>query len=259
MNSGKRIKLSNGRRLVDDIIRTSTKMPMATFTRDFDVSEIEKIRRKTRPKIAWNVMYMKAYAIVGKRIPELRQCYVNFPWPHAYQHKYNVCLLTMLREFQTEERLLFARFNRPEKKSLLKLNQMYEQYRKDPVEEIKQFRHQIRFASAPWFVRRFAWWMLMNVLPSKRMSHLGTFGMTLSGYKGSYASRLLGPNTGILGIDVLPRKGIARFTLTFDHQIMDGVAIVNVIEEIYKTLQNEIAAELRGLIKWTNYQKKLAA
>ena len=253
MTTGKRIGLSNGRRLVDDIIRTSSKMAMATYTRDLDVSEIEKLRRQIRPKIAWNVLYMKAYAIVALRIPELRQCFVNYPWPHVYEHKHNVCLLTLNREYRGEERLLFARFNRPERRSLLKLNQQYEKYRKDPIEEIKQFRHQIAFAAAPWFVRRFAWWMLMNVVPAKRMSHFGTFGMTLSGYKHAWASGLLGPNTGIMGVDVLPRKGIARFVLTFDHQVIDGVPIVNVIDDIYRTLHNEIATELRSLIKWTNW------
>ena len=154
----------------------------------------------------------------------------------------------MSREYQGEERLLFARFNRPAKKSLLELQERYDKLRKEPVEKIKQFRHQIQFAKCPSILRRMAWWMMLNVLPQKRMSHFGTFGMTLSGYKDSYATRLLGPNTTILGVDVLPKKGIARFMLTFDHQILDGVPVVKVIDELYKTLNTQIAQELRSLL-----------
>lgn len=258
MRNGKRIKLSNGRRLVDEIIRTANKMQMGSYSREFDLRELNQLRKKVRPKISWNVLYMKAYAIVARRNPALRQCYVGFPWPYAYQHKYNVCLLTMAREYQGEERLLFARFGRPSKKSLVKLQARYDKLRKEPVENIKQFRHQIQFAKCPAIIRRMVWWLMLNVFPQKRMSHFGTFGMTLSGYKDAHANHLLGPNTTILGVDVLPKKGIARFMLTFDHQILDGVPVVKIIEELYQTMNTQIAQELRSLLV-TEVETKPAA
>ena len=126
--------------------------------------------------------------------------------------------------------------------------QKYDRARKEPIEKIKQFRHQIQFAKCPAIVRRMVWWLMLNVFPQKRMSHFGTFGMTLSGYRDSYANGLLGPNTTVLGIDVLPKKGIARFMLTFDHQILDGVPVIKIIDELYNTLNTEIAQELRSLL-----------
>ena len=48
----------------------------------------------------------------------------------------------------------------------------------------------------------------------------------------------------MLGIDILPKKGIAKFTLTFDHQILDGVPVIKIIEDLYRTLNNEIREEL---------------
>ena len=50
MRNGKRIKLSNGRRLVDEVIRTSNKMQMGSFSRDFDLRELNELRKKVRPK-----------------------------------------------------------------------------------------------------------------------------------------------------------------------------------------------------------------
>lgn len=247
MGQGKRVKLSNGRRLVDEVLRAANKMPLAAYVRDFDLSELAKLRKQVRPRISWNVLYMKAYAIISEQNPVLRQCYVGFPWPSAYQHETNVCLLTMSREYRGEERLLFARFNRPECRSLADLQSQYDDYRKTPVEQIKQFRHQIQFAKAPWFVRRFAWWVLMNLWPRKRASHFGTFGMTISGYKEAFNYQVLSPNTTTLGIDVLPRNGQAKFSLTFDHQILDGVPVINFIDDVYKTLNGAIKEELASM------------
>lgn len=249
MGKGKRVKLSNGRRLVDEVIRAASKMPMASYLRDFDVSELNELRRKTRPKISWNVIYMKAYSIIAEKNPVLRQSYVGFPWPYAYQHESNVCLLTMSREYEDEDRLLFARFHQPESRSLADLQSQYDHFRKAPVRSIKQFRHQIRFAKAPFFLRRMAWWVMLNLWPRKRASHLGTFGMTLSRYKDAYAPKILGPNPTILGVDVMPKKGIAKFSLTFDHQLIDGVPVVNLIDEVYRTLNGVIADELHTLVK----------
>ncbi len=248
MGKGKRVKLSNGRRLVDDVIRAARKMPMAACFRDFDLSELAELRKQTRPKIAWNVLYMKAYSIVAQENPALRQCYVAFPWPYAYQHECNVCMLTMSREVEGEERLLFSRFTRPESKSLVALQREYDHYRRTPVRQIKQFRHQIRFARLPSLARRLAWWIMLNLWPRKRMSHFGTFGMTLSGYRDTYALSLLGPNTTVLGVDVLPKRGQAKFLLSFDHQILDGAPAVSVVDNLYKTLNGAMVDELREMI-----------
>ena len=258
MGKGKRVKLSNGRRLVDEIVRAANKIPRAAYVRDFDLSELAKLRKQVRPRISWNVLYMKAYALISNENPVLRQCYVGFPWPYAYQHESNVCLLTMSREYCGEERLLFARFNRPESRSLADLQSQYDYYRKTPVKQIKQFRHQMRFARAPWFIRRFAWWVLMNWWPRKRVNHFGTYGMTLSGYKDAFNYQVLSPNTTTLGVDVLPRNGQAKFSLTFDHLILDGVPVVNLIDDVYKTLNGAITDELNSLRSSDNSTRNAA-
>lgn len=244
---GKRIKLSNGRRLVVDVIEMARKMPTAGLGGDYDISLVNRFRRLTRPKIAWNVLYMKAYAAVGAATPALRQSYAGFPWGHLYEHDTNVCMMTIAREHQGEERLFFARFNQPDQQSLVELQTLYDHYRFDPVEDIKQFRHQINFAKCPQLVRRFAWWTLFNVWPKKRASHMGTFGMSFSGYKGAYGDKHLGPNTTTLGVDPLPRNGQARTLLTFDHRVMDGTPVTKVLTDVHRILKTAIRVELAAM------------
>ncbi len=244
---GQRIKLTNGRRLVDDVIHMANKMPMAGLSGDFDSGLVAKFRRYTTPKIAWNVLYMKAYACVCRNNSALRRSYVGFPWGHLYEHHENVCMMTMAREYQGEERLFFARFNAPDNASLVTLQEQYDHYRKAPVEEIKQFRHQIQFAKAPALVRKFAWWTLYNVWPQKRASHMGTFGMSISGYKGSYGAQHLGPNTTIVGVDPFPRKGVSRIVLTFDHRVIDGTPATKALQNLNHMLTTTVKVELAKL------------
>lgn len=244
---GNRIKLSNGRRLVDDVIHMANRIPLAGVSATFDVTAVAKLRRMYRPKISWNVLFMKAYAQVSMKNPELRQCYVTVPWRHLYQHDYSVCMMTISRQYQGEERLFFARFNEPENTTLEELQERYDEYRKAPVESIKQFRHQITFAKTPALVRRFAWWSLYNLWPQKRASHMGTFGMSFSGNKGAYGNQHLGPNTTTIGIDPFPKKSQSRFVLTFDHRVVDGTPATEFVLKTYQMLNRAIRRELAEL------------
>ena len=245
---GKLIKLSNGRRLVEDIIHVANKTPLAAFAGDYDAGLVAKFRRHSRPKIAWNVLYMKAYACVSQQDPTLRRSYVRFPWGHLYEHDRTVCMMTIAREHEGEERLFFARFNSPEERSLVELQKHYDYYRKAPIKEIKQFRHQINFAKAPRFVRRFAWWSMFNLWPQTRAGHMGTFGISISGYKGCYAaSHHLGTNSTILGVDPFPKNGVSRILLTFDHRVMDGTPVTKAMQQLHHMLTTAIKVELAEL------------
>jgi len=247
---GKRIALSNGRRLVDDVIRMAARTPLASVTSDWDVSRIAKVRRMVKPRISWNVLLMKAHAQACNKMPLFKCSYVKFPWAHLYQHEHNVAMLTMSREYKGEQRLLFARFNQPENYTLLELQQQYDHFRKAPIDEIKQFRHQIRFAKFPGMVRRFAWWALFNTWPRRRGFHMGTFGMSISGHKGTYGTLHLGPNTTTLGVDPLPRKGISKVVLTFDHRVIDGlpaISFLNLVQHLLNTAARTELAALAGV------------
>lgn len=244
---GRRLSFSNGRRLVDDVIRVSNKMPMAAFSAEWDVAQIAKLRRLAKPKISWNVLMMKAHAIVCQKNAMLRRIYVKVPYAHLYEHHQSVCMMTIGRKHDGEERLFFARFNEPDNYTLVELQELYDTYRKAPIEEIKQFRHQITFAKFPAPVRRFAWWALFNLWPQKRASHMGTFGMSISGHRGAFGSSHLGTNTTILGVDPTPRNGVAKMLLTFDHQIIDGAPATETLLQGQRMLTRAVAKELADM------------
>jgi hypothetical protein len=247
MSKGKSIPLTNGRRLVDDVIRIARSQPIASFYRDIDLSGLDSLRKKIKPRLSWNAIFMKAYALVSREVPELRQFYRKFPWPHLYQVEDSVAQLTVSRQDGDEPRLYFARFRNPDQLSLPQIQEKIEFVQTAPIHEIKQFRHQDRFAALPGPMRRFLLWTLMEVWPTQRGTYMGTFGMTLSCFNQTYAASLLSPNTTSLGVDPTPRNGISRVLLTFDHRVLDGKPVIDIIGKLYRTLVGPIQVEMASL------------
>jgi hypothetical protein len=76
---------------------------------------------------------------------------------------------------------------------------------------------------------------------------MGTFGMSLSGFNQTFGNCHLGPNTTILGVDPTPRQGIARTLLTFDHRVLDGKPVIDLISQLYRQLLGPIRLEMEAL------------
>ncbi len=244
---GQRISFSNGRRLVNDVVRIAQTVPLASLIADLDLADVNALRRQVRPRLSWSVLFMKAYAKVAAEHQELRSVYLRFPWPHLYLSERNVCLMTFSRDDAGETRLLFGRFSQPETCSLVDLQRTYAAYRNQPIESIRQFQHQIRFASFPFWFRRIVWNLVFNFMPRYRVTNFGTFGMSLSSFKNAFGTSLLGPNTSTLGIDPISRHGQSKLLMTFDHRVLDGKPAFDIIEALTNTLKGSIADELRAL------------
>ena len=77
---------------------------------------------------------------------------------------------------------------------------------------------------------------------------MGTFGISISGNKGSYAaSHHLGPATTTLGVDPSPKKGVSKILLTFDHRVLDGAPVTRAMQETHLMLTTAVKAELAEL------------
>lgn len=246
--TGKRIRLSNDRRLVCDIIELARRMPTAPITRTLDVVELSALRRKARPRISWQLIMMRAYALVARDFPQLRQVYAPWPWPHIYEHPESVCMMTVDREIEGEHRLFFARFCQPENYTLVQLQELFDYYRRRPITEIRHLAHQVQFASMPRWVRFFGWRLMTHLMPRSRAKQMGTFGMSLSGFRETKGVFHLGPTTTTLGYDQFCRDGKAFVTLTFDHRILDGKPAIDVLNGFDEVLHGQVKDELRMMI-----------
>ncbi len=59
--------------------------------------------RKAAPqRISLSLVFVKAYALVAARRPELRQVYVRWPLPHLYQYRDSVAIIATHRQWRDE-------------------------------------------------------------------------------------------------------------------------------------------------------------
>jgi hypothetical protein len=182
-------------------------------------------------------------------MPELRQAYHRWPWPHFFQHPESVAMLAVSRSTPEGERLCWGRFIAPERQSLVELQAELERYKSEPVEQV--FRRQVRLSRFPTPLRRFAWWMSLNTWPSRRAKRLGTFG--LSTVAGSGAVNRFHPSflTTSLTYGPVSAAGKALVTVICDHRVVDGAPMARALAELEEILAGPIAQELAGLARRT--------
>lgn len=239
------IRLSCNRTLVTDLLRQGKRGALIPVLRELHLPELAALRLATRPRVSWTALLMKAYGAVAARNPPLRQVYMGFPYPRLYQYGANACFVTIIRQWRGEEHLFYARFHEPENRTPAELQQKLTEYQIRPVEEIKQFRHQIAIARTPFPLRWLGWFLLMNLAPRLRTSNLGTFGMSITNVGASGGLGLIGPFTSLVGYGDLRRNGDARLVCSFDHRVMDGMLMFRVMAELEAELEGPLTDELR--------------
>ncbi len=235
------------RRLVTDLVHFSASVPLFPLEREFDLSGVSESRDRAAVRIAWPVLFLKAYGLLSAKLPELRHAYHRWPWSHFHRHPESVAMLAVSRSTPAGERLCWGRFIAPERQSLAELQAELERYKSEPVEQV--FRRQVRLSRFPTPLRRFAWWLSLNTWPSRRAKRLGTFG--LSTVAGSGAINRFHPSflTTSLSYGPLSADGKALVTVVCDHRVVDGAPMARALAELEEILAGPIADELAVLAR----------
>lgn len=243
--SPKRRRLTCNRSLVLDVVALCDRNAYFPLERTFDVAELAALRTAAAERISWPVLFMKAYATVAAVTPALRQAFIRWPWPHLCEYPDNVAMLAVQRVFANEDRLCWARFIRPEGKSLVKLQKNLDGWQRRPVDEA--FKWQLQISRLPAPIRRVIWRANLNFSGRKRARRLGTF--TMSCLAGQGAVNRFHPTiaTSSLTFAPLDAEGKTLVTLICDHRVFDGVLGARVLADLETTLCHTIANELRLL------------
>src|SRR5688572_11721841 len=107
------LPLTPDRSLVCDIAHFAKQIPLFPVERTFDLSEVVARRADSCPRIAWSVVFLKAYALVAANHPALRRAYIAWPWPHFVEWDDSVGMLAISREYRGVDRLFWAGFPAP--------------------------------------------------------------------------------------------------------------------------------------------------
>lgn len=237
------LPLGSNRSLVLDTLHFSRQVPVFPVEATFDLAEVSELRTRSSRRISWATIFLKAYALVARDQPALRQAYVRWPWPHLVESSQSVGMIAIQREYQGEGRLCWGRFLGPESESLVGLQRRLDRYATEPVEQA--FRRQVQLSRFPTSLRRMLLGWTLNVAGHIRATRVGTF--SLSTLAGLGALNRGHPTflTTSLTYGPLDEQGRSVVTLLCDHRVLDGVAAAQALNQLHQTIRTQIAAELR--------------
>lgn len=243
--NGRRIRVPASRRLSWDLLYFHRDVPLCAHDRHMNLSDVSRVRNSSAERVSWPALFLKAFAIVAQEVPELRQTWYRWPWAHLYQHPCSVATLTVQREMHEEPWLFWGQIASPELKSLSELQRAIDQFRDGDVRKV--FRKQLQLAKLPTVLRRMVWWWNLNVATTARAKRLGTFFLSTLAGRGAEIQLPPSIHTGCLTFGPLDDNGISRVSLAYDHRIMDGALVADILQRLEETLSGVLVHELLAM------------
>jgi hypothetical protein len=238
--------LGINRSLVLDTLHFARQVPAFPVETTMHLAELAELRERRPRRISWAVLFVKAYSLVARGLPELRRAYVRWPWPHLVESPQSVAMLAIAREFLGEERLCWGRFLAPDEESLAALQNRVDRYLTEPVEQA--FRKQVRLSRLPGWLRRGLWSWTLHLAGQKRAARVGTFSLSTLAGLGALNRGHPSILTTSLTYGPLDERGQMLVTLLCDHRVLDGAAAARALGALREVLCGQIADELRASV-----------
>lgn len=248
---GRSVPITDGRRLVDELMRQSRNVPLVMLRREMSIPALVQARRERAGRLSWVAIFAKAYGLVAERNVHLRRNWLKFPWARIYEHPVSECVVLVEREWQGEETVLAAKIRQPECMSLVHVDGYLKRFRTEPVSSISSFRQLLQIARYPALLRRFIFWSTLNWSGFKRCKRFGTFMISSVG---NFGCEMLVPHmplTAYLTFGPISPDGNVAVGLAFDHRVMDGRHAARALQDMEQVLNTTLASELRSLAALT--------
>lgn len=250
--AGKWIPLSLPRRFVNDLLHFARQIPSVPMERNMDLSALATARQQSTPRISWSAIFLKAYAIVCERRPELRRTYLSLPWGRLHEHPLNIAGMAMERAYGNGEGLFFVKISRPERLPLSTLDELIHAHKVADINEVDSFRKALWFSRLPQPIRRLLWWLALEVDGTCKAYHFGTFGVSAAASLGAAGLHILSPLATTLNYSRFDANGRIDVRITYDHRVFDGGTIARALVELEGVLQTDISQELRTGESWNS-------
>jgi hypothetical protein len=245
--SGRSARPTVARRLVIDFLRLCRDIPLIPIERRMDLGPLVAARNSTQPRLSWVAIFIKAWARVGERRPELRRLFLPRPVQRIFEADRPLATLVVERDLHGEPALLPARIDDPGSQALREIHDRLRQYKLEPIESIRDFRRALRFAQFPSLARRLLAEIAVNWKATWRVQRVGTFGVSVTAGSGAATLSLLSPCTTTLHYGMFEPDGALPVRITFDHRVLDGAVVARAMVELETILLTEIVSEVRGL------------
>ena len=237
---GRSLPLSLPRRFIGDLLHFAQKVPTVPVQRRMNIAPLMAARNQAFPRPSWCSLFTKAYAMVAADRPELRRAYLSIPWPHLYEHPSSIASVAIERRWQNEDAVFFVQVRNPEDHTPQQLDDYLQECKIKPVEKIGTFRRTLRVARLPRILRRFLWWLGLNLTGYKRARNWGTFGVSVYSGLGAESLHPLSPLTTALNYGVIADDGAVDVRIIYDHRVMDGSSVARALAEMEQILNGPV-------------------
>jgi len=239
-------RLSLPRRTVTDLMRYAIKVPAIPAQRVMQLGAVVAARKAAVNAPSWSSIFAKAFGITAQAFPPLRQMFVPYPWPHLYEYDTSVANIAVTRDYGGEGAVFGCIIKDPAALSLADLSARIDNDAKAPIDSIRGFSRQMKFASLPGLIRRPAFWIAMNAA-RLRGRYFGTFALSTITSFGSELILTVSPLTTVLAYGMLQGDGTLAVRITFDHRVMDGVTVARAMEHMEGVLNGQLLRELEAM------------
>ncbi len=241
--TGRIVALSPFRRMVDGLMQFSRAVPAVTADRRMDLAPLVAARAASPLRPAWSVLFARAFALVARDTPVLRQSYLQLPWARLYEHPHSVTALNVERRVGDEDVILFCLIRAPENRTLAEIDAIVKHHQTAPVETLRPYQRAVNLSRVPWPFRQWFWWLALNLIGKQRCRNFGTFSVS------SVASRGAGLVTVLPILTASIHYGLFDGTrldvrLTFDHRVLDGATAARALTDLESVLTREMVREL---------------
>ena len=244
--TGRSLRLTPYRRSVVELMHFSKQVPAVTAERRMDLSPLIAARAAAAVKPSWTVLATKAFGMLGRDYPALRQSYLKLPWPRLYEHSHNVAAINIERRLPTEDIVIFCLIRRPENRPLAEMDAMVRHHRDTPVEQLRCYQRSEGMGKIPWPLRRHVWRAAVNLFGRRRCHNFGTYSVSSIAAQGAGLMNVVPLLTSAVHYGMFEPNGMLPMRLTFDHRVMDGATVARILVDFEQMLNREMVKELTG-------------
>ncbi|MFN9852094.1 MAG: hypothetical protein ACK57P_09780 [Planctomycetota bacterium] len=229
-----------------DIAHAAMRVPSFPVHRRMHLGDLEAARRQSPLKMGWAALLTSIYSQISQDIPELRDIYVEKPFPYLYRHPHPVASITIQRkDDRSSERLVWGRLQNAQQQPLEKIQKEIAGFTTAPIDSF--FRDGLAMERRPRLLRKLTWWILMQWSGRRRAKHLGTVSLSsLGGWGAMNAHYPLVTTTG-LSMGPIQSNGSCEVILLCDHRVLDGALAAEVLSLLENRLQGEVLAALNRM------------
>jgi hypothetical protein len=244
---GRTLPLAHGRRFIADVAHFSRGVPFIAVERRIRVPEVAAARQAATPRPGWLPVFLKAFGLAARQVPDLRRSWLSFPWPRLYEHPVTVAGVTVARDWAGEPTVFILPVRKPEERPLADVAAQVARATTDPVRDVPAFRRLLLVGRLPVPVRRLVWWLGLRVSGDWRQKYFGTVTVNNTANAGADVAFAVTPMTSYFTFGRVGDDGGVTLRLVFDHRVYDATPAGRGLEAVEAALTGPILDELRAM------------